>query len=108
MCLEVCRVDHHSLLFGVRRCKTGHHPREDAFLAPTFPAAVKRLMWTIGGRSLAPTQAIAIDEDNPVLHTPIIDARLAVRLREERGKHGHLLIGQPVKVAHVTAPFSEQ
>jgi hypothetical protein len=107
MCLEVCRVDHHSLLFAVRRSEPGHHPREDAFLAPTLSAAVKRPMWTIGGRSVAPTQAIAIDEDNPAQHTPIIDARLAVRLRKERGKLGHLFIGQPVKVAHVKAPFSE-
>ena len=37
----------------------------------------------------------------------IIDAWLAVRLREERGELGHLLVGQPVKVAHVTVPFFE-
>lgn len=75
MCLEVCRVDHHSLLFAVRRSEIGHHPRKDAFLAPTLPAAVKRLVWTIGGRSVAPTQAIAIDQDNPAQHTPIIPSR---------------------------------
>lgn len=30
---------------------------------------------------------------------------LAVRLREERGKLGHLLVGQPVQVAHVALRF---
>jgi hypothetical protein len=29
-----------------------------------------------------------------------------VGLGKERGKLGHLLVGQPEKVAHVTAPFS--
>ena len=37
----------------------------------------------------------------------VIDPGPAVRLREERGELGHLLVSQPVKVAHVTAPFSE-
>ena len=31
-----------------------------------------------------------------------------MRLRERRGKPGHLLVGQPVKVAHVTARFSNR
>jgi len=52
-------------------------------------------------------QAIAINEDNPAQHTSVIDPWLTVRRREERGELGHLLVGQPVEVAHVTAPFSK-
>jgi hypothetical protein len=65
MCLQVCRVNHFGLLLAVFGRQPGHHPSENAFLAPTRPSTVKRFVRTIGGRSIAPTQAIAIDEDNP-------------------------------------------
>lgn len=107
MCLQIGRVDHHGLLFSVFGSQADHHLREDAFLAPTLPSAVQRLVRAIFARRISPAQPIAIDEDNPTQHPSVIDPWLAVRLREERGKFGHLLVGQPEKVAHVTAPFSE-
>ena len=42
MCLEVCCIDHHGLLLAMFRSQPDHHSSEDAFLAPTLPAAVKR------------------------------------------------------------------
>ena len=55
--------------------------------------------------SVATAQPVAIDEDIPAQNSLVIDPWLAGRLREERGMLVHLLVGQPVKVAHVTAPF---
>jgi hypothetical protein len=53
------------------------------------------LLWRI-----APPQAIAIDEDYPAQHTPVIDTRLAMALGEEGLEPSHLRVGQPEKVAH--------
>ena len=106
MGLQVCCVDHHGRLLTVFRGEPDHHLREDPFLAPTLPTTVQRLVRPIGFRSVPPAQAIAIDEDNPAQDPSVIDPRLAMRLREEGGELGHLLVGQPEKVAHVTAPFS--
>ena len=47
-------------------------------------------MRTVGGGGIAPPSAIAIGEDYPTQHTPITDARLAVRLRKVRLKTRHL------------------
>ena len=70
------------------------------FSLQRLPAAVERLVRAVGGRSVTPTQPIAIDEDNPTQHPSVIDPR-------KGGKLGHLLVGQPEKVAHVTAPLYE-
>jgi hypothetical protein len=43
----------------------------------------------------APPQAIAIDEDYTAENAPIIDARLARALRNERFQPLHLLVRQP-------------
>lgn len=40
----------------------------------------------------------------PPFYTPKLDA---VRLREERGELCYMLVTQPEKIAHVTAPFSK-
>lgn len=80
MGLEICRVDHHGLLFAVLGGQICHHPGEDAFLAPPLPSAVERLMRTILLRRIPPTQAIAIDEDNAAQNPPAIDPRLTMRL----------------------------
>ena len=107
MSLQLGRVDHDSLLLPMFGGQTSHHPGENAFLAPTFPAALKRLMWTIGDRSVAPTQAIAIDENNPAQHTPVIDAGFAVGVRKEGLKTRHLRLRQPEKIRHVQRSFLE-
>ncbi len=77
--------------------KADHHPSEDAFLAPTLPSAIERLMRTVGFRRISPAQPIAVNEDYPTQCRPVIDPRHAVRLRKEGGKLGHLLVGQPVE-----------
>ena len=49
-----------------------HHLRENALVAPPLPTVVQCLMGTILLGSVAPPQAIAIDENNPAQYTPII------------------------------------
>jgi len=46
-------------------------------------------------RRIAPSQPVAIDEDYPAQHTPVIDPRPAMALREERLQPLHLFVGQP-------------
>jgi hypothetical protein len=77
-------IDHHSLLFAVFGSQTGHHPGEDAFVAPPLPAVVECLVWVIDRRRVAPLQPIAINENNAAQNTSIINAGLAVGL----GKKG--------------------
>jgi hypothetical protein len=64
-----------------------------------------KVQWQV--RSVAPTQGIAIDQDNPIQYLPVIDPWPSVRLRKEAFQTRHLRIAQPEKVAHVTAPFFE-
>lgn len=104
--MKISRFSEEQIMAILKQQEADHHPREDTFLAPTLPLAVERLVRTVGIGSVSPAQPIAVDEDNPAQDAPVIDPWPAVRLREERGELGHLLVGQPVKVAHVTAPFS--
>ncbi len=105
---EIRRVNHHGCLLAVFCRQPGHHSREDAFLAPPLPTAVERLVRTIGSRRIAPPQADAIDEDKPAQHPLVICQGLLVSLGKERSQTGHLRVGQPEKVAQITAPFSER
>jgi hypothetical protein len=98
--LEIGRVDHHRLRNGGFAGQPIHHPGEDPFVTPPLPAVVEGLVRAIFLRRIAPTQAIAIDEDYPAQHTTVIDERLAMALGEEGLKPRHLRIGQPEKVAH--------
>jgi len=107
MGLEVCRVDHHGLLFAVFCRQPDHHLREDAFVAPPLPPAVECLVRVIGSRGIPTTQAVAIDEDNPAQYPPVIDPRLTMRLGKEEGQTCDLHVGQQEEIAHVTAPFSK-
>ena len=95
MGLEVGRVDHHGLLFAELGGKACHHPREDTFLAPALPTAVKRLMRAIVLRRITPTQAIAIDKDNSAQHTFVVNPGLSVRPRKEGFQTRHLRVSQP-------------
>jgi hypothetical protein len=58
-------------------------------------------------RTITPSQANAIDEDNAAQHAPVIDTGLSVGLREEGLEARHLRLGQPEQVAHITARFFE-
>jgi hypothetical protein len=102
------RVDHQRVRFPALIGQLQEHSGKDTFLAPSLPTAVTRLWRAVFRRRVSPPQAIAIDEDNPAQDPSIIDPRLPMGLGKERGKLGHLLVGQSVKVDHVTAPFCEQ
>ncbi len=107
MGLQVGGIAHHGLLFTVFGGQTRHHPGEDAFVAPPLPTVIERLVWAIGRRGIAPSQPIAINEDNAAQHTSIIDAWFAMGLGEEGLKTRHLRIAQPEKIRHVHRSFFE-
>jgi hypothetical protein len=53
----------------------------------------------VAGSALTPHQPIALNEDYPAQHPPVIDTGLAARLRKERPKPVNLRLGQPEKIA---------
>jgi NAD(P)-dependent dehydrogenase (short-subunit alcohol dehydrogenase family) len=106
--LEIGRVDHDGLLFGFLGGQTHQDLGEHALLAPALPAVVQGLVRTVLPGRITPSQAIAIDENNAAQHAPVVDAGLAMRLREEGLETRHLRLGQPEEVAHVTARFSSR
>ena len=78
--LYIGGVHHDGLFVTMLGGETSHHPCEDALAALAVPAIVECLVRRLFRRRIAPTQAIALDEDNPIQHNSIIDARLAVGL----------------------------
>jgi len=48
-----------------------------------------------------------VDEYYPTQDALVIDPGLSVRPRKDRFQTRHLRVGQPEKIARVTAPFSE-
>jgi hypothetical protein len=56
-------------------------------------------------RRIAPTQSVAVEDDDPAHHAPIIDTRFATPLRKIRSKPSRTLICQNVKVAHSLSPL---
>jgi hypothetical protein len=57
----------------------------------------------VAGTALAitPAQPVAIDEDYPAQHPPVIDPRLAAGLRKERPQLLPLRVRQPKEIAHL-------
>ena len=84
MRLQMRCIDHQrispSALIGLFQ----KHPSEDPLLAPSLPPAVKRLVWPILRRRIAPTQAIAIDEYYATQHPLVVHARFAMGLRKKK------------------------
>lgn len=104
MRLEIGRGDHHGATFGLNGGQALHHPDEDARLAPPLPAIVQRLVQSIDRRLIAPAQPVTIDEDDPAQHPAIIHPRLAVALGETGPPASHLLVCQPIQIAHIQSP----
>lgn len=55
---EICRVDKHGSRCGL----LDHYLREDPLIARQLLPAVERLVSTIGGGNITPTQATEIDQ----------------------------------------------
>ena len=104
---EVGRVDHQRVCLAALIGQFEKLSSEDALLAPPLPTFVKRLQRAIGSGRIPPAQTIAIDEDYAAQHALVIHTRHAVGLRKKGLQLGHLRVGQPIKIAHLTAPFSE-
>lgn len=104
MRLQVCRVDHDRLRIGTLGGQPFHHAQEDTHLTPPLPSVVQRLVRAIVLRRITPARPVAVDENDPAQHPPVIHPWPAVALRKIRPKPRHLLVRQPVQVAHDQSP----
>lgn len=107
MPLQIGRVDHKRIGASALVGQFKNHLGEDTLLASARPPAVERLVSALIRRRIAPAQAVAIDENYAAQRPLVIHTRLAVGLRRNGLQLCHLRIAQPVKIAHVTAPFPE-
>src|SRR3546814_11608611 len=57
---------------------------EDTPFTPPLPPVVQRLVRTIRARRITPPQPVAVDEDDPAQHPPILNPRLAMALGKVR------------------------
>ena len=92
MGLQMGRVDHQRVGATTLIRHSDEHFCEDARLAPPLPAAVKRLVQPILLRRIAPSQAVAIDEDNATQNPPVVNTQLAKGLREKGLTLGKLCV----------------
>ena len=82
--LRVGRVDHHDPGLLLLSRQLGHDRGEHTHPAPPLPAVVERLRRAIGRGRMLPHQPIALNEDNPAQHPPVIDPLLP----RDFGKNG--------------------
>ncbi len=61
---------------------------------------MESLRRTVGGRRMLPHQPIALYEDYPTQHPPVIDPGLATRLWKIRAQPCKLRLGQPQNITH--------
>ena len=102
MGLEIGWVDNGLYLTVVSR-QAHHHLREDTFVTAPVPTIAKCLMWAIlfwRSRHRNPLRLMKIIR--------LINARLAMELREIGIRTRHLRVVQPEKIRHVTAQFSNR
>lgn len=100
MRLQIGCIDHDCLRIGALGGQADHDPGEDPVVTPALPAIIKCLGRSIFTRRIAPSQSIAIDEDNAAQHPQIVNSRTAMALGEVGAKARHLRFRQPEQVAH--------
>lgn len=74
---------------------------------PSLPAVIQRLRRAISREGVFLHQPIALNEDYPAQNPPIVNPRLATRLRKERLQAVQLCFRQPEKIAHDATPLWE-
>lgn len=89
---QIRRINHDGLRIGTFEGKPLHHPAKHARLAPSFPTVVERLVWPVYPWCISPAQAVAVDEDDPAQHSPLIHTRLAVAPGKIRHKPRRFLV----------------
>lgn len=104
MSLEIGCVDHDGFGLGFLGGEAFHHPSEYPHRAPPLPAVVQCLVRPVFLRRIAPTQAVPVDEDDPAQDPPVIDPRLSMTAGEIRRQTRHLLVRQPIQIAHAQSP----
>ncbi len=96
MCLQMDRIDHQRVRVAAFFCQPKKHFCEDAFFAPPLPATVKLLVGPVFLRRIAPSQAIAINEDNAAQNPAVFNPGLTVGLGKTGLKLGQLRRALPV------------
>lgn len=104
MRLQIGCVNHDGFRVCALDGKTFHHPAKHAHNTPTLPTIIERLVRPVLPGCIPPPQAIAIDKNDPAQNTAVINPTLAVALGKIRRKPRHMLICQPIKVAHDQSP----
>jgi hypothetical protein len=89
---NVSRKSRHSAIDGRTTRHDGYalsqkHPH----VAPSLPPVVERLGRAIRPRRVTPSQPVAIEENYPTEHPPVIDPRPAMALGKERLQPPHLI-----------------
>ena len=107
MGLQIGRIDHDGPGIGIGCGQTFHHSDEDTRFAPTLLTVVQRFRRPIVLWRIPPSQTVAVDEDDAAENPPVIDTWPAVALGKERTKPLHLLVRQPVQIAHIQSPRTE-
>ncbi len=96
MSLQMGRIDHQRVRAAAFFRQPKKHLCEDAFFAPPLPATVKLIVGPVFLRRIAPSQAIAINEDNAAQNPAVVNPWLAVGLGKTGHKLGQLLRALPV------------
>lgn len=103
--LELGCIDHLRIRFTALICQLQQHPGKNTFLTLPLPKAVKRLRGPAFSGRISPPQAVAVNENKSTKNVLVTHTRVAVRFRKERLQLCYLLIAQPIKISHITAPF---
>ena len=82
----------------------------DAFLRPSHEAIVERLLGAVFGRRIDPASARFEHMNDAADDAPVVNARLAARVRRQVGLDpGKLRVRQPEEIAiHVGFPFGSR
>ena len=109
MRFEIARIDHDRLALSAPAREAIHHRDKDPLVAPSLPPVAERLCRTIFPQRIPPLQTVAIDENNAVqhpliIHPPIIHPQSAMTSGKEALKPCHLLVRQPIQLAHDQSP----
>lgn len=104
MSLEIGRIDHDGLRIGPLSGQTFHYLIEHVHFAPPFPTIVQCLVRSVFSERIPPTEAVPVDEDDPVQDPPVINPGPALARGRIWRKARHLMVRKPIQVAHDQSP----
>ena len=105
MRFEVSGINHERVRRTFLSRQAAEYLVENPHFTSPDEAVVEGFMWPVIGGRVPPAQAILDNEDDPRDDTSIINARNAMRQREERLNPRELIFGQPEQITHGKAPL---